>query len=213
MPVLPMFPLGSALLPGMPLPLRIFEPRYRRLFDDVSAADGAFGVVLIERGGEVGGGDQRFTRGTMAHIRGHRDVGESILLAAAGGDRFDVVGWEADDPYPRARVREVPALVWDEDLRAERDAAERDVRRLLVTATEFVDVPWSPDEELSDDPVLSLWQLAGIAPIGTLDRYGILASDDLATVVSRLRTAVSDADELMRLTAAPLEVDDDEGYD
>ena len=46
----PMFPLGTALLPGEVLPLRIFEPRYRTMLDDcLAAADGppGFGVVLI----------------------------------------------------------------------------------------------------------------------------------------------------------------------
>ena len=52
----PMFPLGTALLPGEVLPLRIFEPRYRTMLDDcLAAADGppGFGVVLIARGSEA----------------------------------------------------------------------------------------------------------------------------------------------------------------
>ncbi|MDX2377964.1 LON peptidase substrate-binding domain-containing protein [Microbacterium sp. LRZ72] len=203
MPVVPMFPLQSVLLPGMPLPLRIFEPRYRALFDDVMAADASFGVVLIERGGEVGGGDHRFARGTFARVRGHRDVGDSILVAASGAERFEVVRWLEDDPYPRAEVRELPPLEWTEDQSQARASAERDVRRLLATASEFVDVPWSPDEELADDPVLSTWQLAGIAPLGTLDRYALLTADTLPDLYVRLRTAVSDADELLRLSALP----------
>ena len=53
----PMFPLQSALLPGEVLPLRIFEPRYSELVQDCLAmTDPAFGVVLITRGREVGGG-------------------------------------------------------------------------------------------------------------------------------------------------------------
>lgn len=57
--MLPMFPLGSVLLPGSPLPLQVFEPRYRAMLDDCLAGDQRFGVVLIERGFEVGGGEQR----------------------------------------------------------------------------------------------------------------------------------------------------------
>ena len=54
---LPMFPLGSVLLPGMVLPLRVFEPRYRALIATVPSADAPeFGCVLIERGSEAGGG-------------------------------------------------------------------------------------------------------------------------------------------------------------
>ena len=57
----PMFPLGSVLFPHALLPLRIFEPRYQALLDSCLAGDGRFGVVLIERGFEVGGGEDRFT--------------------------------------------------------------------------------------------------------------------------------------------------------
>ncbi|HUF97989.1 MAG TPA: LON peptidase substrate-binding domain-containing protein, partial [Ilumatobacter sp.] len=58
---LPMFPLGSVVLPGGQLPLHIFEPRYRQLVQDLLASDEGsleFGTVMIERGREVGGGDQ-----------------------------------------------------------------------------------------------------------------------------------------------------------
>src|SRR5260370_38243553 len=65
---LPMFPLGTVLLPFAHLPLHIFEPRYRALVKDCTPGDGEFGVVLIERGHEVGGGDVRFEGGPVAHI-------------------------------------------------------------------------------------------------------------------------------------------------
>ena len=54
MPVMPMFPLGTVLLPAMPLSLRIFEERYLKLLGDlVTSENPEFGVVLIERGPEV----------------------------------------------------------------------------------------------------------------------------------------------------------------
>ena len=58
MAVMPMFPLGTVLLPGGVLPLHVFEPRYRKMVTDcVESPDHEFGVVLIERGSEVGGGE------------------------------------------------------------------------------------------------------------------------------------------------------------
>ncbi|MCX6492367.1 MAG: LON peptidase substrate-binding domain-containing protein, partial [Rhodococcus sp.] len=51
MSVIPMFPLGSVLLPGERLPLHIFEPRYQALVQDcLKMDDPRFGVVLIARG-------------------------------------------------------------------------------------------------------------------------------------------------------------------
>ena len=64
-----MFPLGNVLMPGGVLPLHVFEPRYRQLVKDCIAADEPeFGVVLIERGSEVGGADFRSLAGCVARI-------------------------------------------------------------------------------------------------------------------------------------------------
>src|SRR5690606_26109954 len=66
---LPAFPLGSVLLPGMALPLRIFEPRYRQMIRTVLDAEPyEFVVVLIERGSEVGGGETRADVGCVAQV-------------------------------------------------------------------------------------------------------------------------------------------------
>ena len=65
---LPMFPLGTVLFPHGVLPLRVFEPRYRLMIAHCLEQDARFGVVLIERGSEVGGGDTRFHVGTVAQI-------------------------------------------------------------------------------------------------------------------------------------------------
>ncbi|MET1002223.1 MAG: LON peptidase substrate-binding domain-containing protein, partial [Acidimicrobiia bacterium] len=51
-----MFPLGSVLFPHALLPLHVFEPRYRVMMRHCLEGDKEFGVVLIERGSEVGGG-------------------------------------------------------------------------------------------------------------------------------------------------------------
>ena len=53
--LIPLFPLGTPLFPGVVLPLQIFEPRYRRLMHDLEAHpedDGRrfFGVVAIRQG-------------------------------------------------------------------------------------------------------------------------------------------------------------------
>ena len=65
-----MFPLGSVLFPGALLPLHVFEPRYRQLVKDCLAGEPEFGVVLIDRGHEVGGGDVRREVGAVARDPG-----------------------------------------------------------------------------------------------------------------------------------------------
>ena len=65
---IPMFPLSLVLFPGQILPLHIFEDRYRTMVEEIIDKDREFGVVLIERGSEIGGGDTRKNVGTLAEI-------------------------------------------------------------------------------------------------------------------------------------------------
>src|SRR5690348_7136328 len=103
---LAMFPLGNALLPGGVLPLHVFEPRYRVMVREVMQGDGEFGVVLISRGHEVGGGDTREDVGCRARIARVEELADGRLaLVAVGLEPIEVVEWLADDPYPRAIVR------------------------------------------------------------------------------------------------------------
>ncbi|WP_072690532.1 LON peptidase substrate-binding domain-containing protein [Rhodococcus marinonascens] len=107
MPLLPMFPLGSAMLPGQQLPLHVFEPRYRELVRDCLDAPGGplFGVVLISRGTEVGGGDARHDIGTMARIESHVAIGDGRYeLFCRTQERIKVSRWLPDNPYPIAEV-------------------------------------------------------------------------------------------------------------
>ena len=106
-----MFPLGSVLFPYMPLRLRVFEERYLIMLADLLKTDQArFGVVLIERGHEVGGGEQRFLVGTMAEITQLGAQEGFVGLVARGGRRFAVEQWLDDAPHPRAEVTELPDL-------------------------------------------------------------------------------------------------------
>ena len=108
-----MFPLGTVLLPSLLLPLHVFEPRYRTLVDDCVAGDGEFGVVLIERGSEVGGGDVRTDVGTVARIlEVERFDDGRFAVAAVGTRRIRVERWLDDDPYPRAEVHDWPDPGW-----------------------------------------------------------------------------------------------------
>ena len=63
-----MFPLSAVVFPGSAFTLRVFEPRYLELVKDCVDNSQLFGVCLIEKGHEVGGGDERYEFGTLAEI-------------------------------------------------------------------------------------------------------------------------------------------------
>jgi Lon protease-like protein len=189
-----MFPLGSVLFPHMPLRLRVFEERYLVMLAELLRTDTArFGVVLIERGREVGGGEQRFDIGTVAEITQLGAQEGFVGLVARGGPRFVVQHWLADAPHPWAEIRELPELTWDPGLADLRDDTEQRVRRTLAMASEFAENVWPADIELADDPVAASWQLAAIAPLGPLDQVELLRTDSLEQLLTRIGELTAEA--------------------
>ncbi|WP_374975577.1 LON peptidase substrate-binding domain-containing protein [Microbacterium trichothecenolyticum] len=175
-----MFPLGSVLLPYTPLVVRVFEPRYLTMIGHLlDVEDPEFGVVLIERGLEAGGGDQRSSTGTMARILQIEAGATDLYVVAVGGERITVDRWREDDPHPVADVSRMAPLVWDEALAPLHREAERVVRRLAALASVLDEARWDPGTDISDDPVESSWQLAAIAPLGEYDRFRLLNSTSL----------------------------------
>ena len=199
MPVMPMFPLGTVLLPAMPLSLRIFEERYLKLLGDLVTSDNPeFGVVLIERGQEVGGTDKRMNIGTIASVTNIGTLDEFYGLESVGAQRFRVNAWLPDDPYPLADVDLLPDLIWDDSLAPARVHLETKVRSLLAFASEFGDLQYGTDTEFSDDPIDACWQMAGVLPIGQLDHRDLLQSVSAEELISRTLEIVNTADETLR---------------
>ncbi|GLK18176.1 hypothetical protein GCM10017602_26580 [Herbiconiux flava] len=199
-----MFPLGSVLFPFMPIPLRVFEPRYltmvgRLLDEDEPGFE--FGVVLIERGPEAGGGDERASVGTMARLVSVAAGADGLLIVGLGTRRFTVERWIDEDPYPRAELSMLPDLEWSEELAALRAEAEAVVRRAIARVTESESGSESgsqseDDIELSEDPGTAVWQLAAIAPLGEYDRYTLVKSTSMEDLLRRLIGLVLEAEVL-----------------
>ena len=205
---MPMFPLGTVLLPGGILPLHVFEPRYRQLVADLLADDDdapEFGVTLIERGRETGGGDDRADVGVVARVLQIQALDDGrYALVAIGTRRFRVRAWLADDPYPRADVDDWPDLGPDDPGLAGLIVAARrrigEIRRLAAasrdrpdTATDAEDEPAATSEpQISDDPLLATYHLAGTAPIGPADRYRLLCAHSPRHRLELLAEALDD---------------------
>jgi len=197
-----MFPLGLVHFPAVPLPLQVFEPRYRRLTEDCLDGAREFGVVLIERGSEVGGGDSRFDVGTMTIIieAGFNERG-MIRLDTVGVRRIRVLRWLDDDPYPRAETEDMAAPAMGESERAAFEAAEIRVRRALALRAELDEPAVGFNTRLDDDPARALFQLAAIAPVGPADQQVLLAAERPLDLLDRL---VSMMDEELVVLASRL---------
>jgi hypothetical protein len=170
-----MFPLGTVLVPQAHLPLHIFEPRYRALTQDCLAGDREFGVVLIERGSEVGGGDVRFGVGTVARIVQAVELPDGRwLLDSVGTGRFRVQRWLEDDPYPRAEVEPLAEEPAGPDAAGLRGEVERLLRRVLALQVELGFPAPAATIELDGDPEVAAYQAAILSPIGPMDTQRLL---------------------------------------
>ena len=195
---LPMFPLSSVLFPYAAMSLHVFEPRYRSMMQHCLNADRRFGVVLIERGSEVGGGDQRARVGTRAVIVRAGELPDGRwLLQVLGEAAVEVAEWLPDDPFPQARVHEVPDGPAPPGDVAELVAATTGrVRRARALLAEQGGAPPLPPDLALDgdgDAAVAAWQLCGAAPLSAYDAQRLLA---VPATAERLRLLSGLMDEL-----------------
>ena len=196
---LPMFPLETVLFPHARLPLQVFEHRYQILVERCLEGDREFGVVLIERGSEVGGGDVRSSLGTVARITEVTPLPEGRLrLETVGTRRVRVTRWLEDDPHPRADVETIvePAAVpEDHELR---DRAERRLREILGEVARRAGEELPPFE-LHPDPEVASHQAAALTPSGPLDAQRLLAAETHGERLRGVLETLDDLEELLRL--------------
>jgi Lon protease-like protein len=190
-----MFPLSTVLFPNMRMPLHVFEPRYRRLVADCLAGDRRFGVVLIARGSEVGGGDQRVDVGTVARIETAEALPDGRwYLVVLGLGLVRVTRWLDDDPYPRALVEDC-AMVGAEESDGLR-SAEAELRRVRALLSELDDTPAVPGAlSFGDTPDEVGWGLCAAAPVTAFDRQRLLEAsgpDERVALLLDLVRAVGD---------------------
>lgn len=200
---LPMFPLGMVLLPTMVVPIHVFEPRYRKMTRDCLDGDREFGVVLIERGSEVGGGDVRTDAGTVARIIEAQEFPDGRWGLVAGGvRRIQVCRWLEDDPYPQAEVQDWPDSKPDDDEGGDFSNRLPPIvsawRRVLALQSELGAPGLPADFEVSEDPPTAVWQLAALSPLGPMDRQQLLTAANTAQRLGLLTELLTETEELIR---------------
>jgi hypothetical protein len=92
----------------------------------------------------------------------------------------------------------LPDLIWDDSLAPARVHLEAKVRKLLAFASEFGDLQYGADTELSDDPMSACWQLAGVLPVGQLDQVELLNSQSAEELISRTYEIVTALDKTLQ---------------
>jgi uncharacterized protein len=185
---LPMFPLNTVLFPGMSVPLRVFEDRYRALVHHLlrveDPTDRVFGSVGIREGYEVGehGAQWLFRIGCrvkMTEVESYPDG--TFHMVAVGLDRIELERLDTSGAYPVGQVTPlteqpgtIPAGL------AEAAHATYDAYRQALLEIDRE----PPSDDLPRDPAYLSWALAALAPLTLAQRQALLEAED---VEDRLR--------------------------
>lgn len=190
---IPLFPLNTVLFPGTWLPLRVFEPRYKKLLTDCLDGDRSFGVALIKYGDEVEGPATPFSVGTVARIQEVAQDRGNYHLLVRGGARFEIEALIDDGPYPRARVLDRPPL--ETSPSNERDAREmRLLHELYVKAlhraARTLNQRWPPELLApipeGDAEVVANW-VAWMLPVDNAEKQRLLESGSVRDMLRGAR--------------------------
>ena len=200
---LPIFPLDAVLFPGTPMPLHIFEPRYRRMLVDCLAADERFGLVPPGRASEA---PPPGAVGCVARVRATHELpdGRSNIVVV-GETRFLIRRYlDEGTPYLVAMVDEfgdrpgptVPASFVE------------DLRRAFVSYVESLRVITdAPDDDMkwAEDPEALTFQIGATADLDPTAKRRLLelrtASERVGLLLELLPPLVEEAGARARVHA------------
>jgi uncharacterized protein len=205
--MLPLFPLGAVLYPGMLLPLHIFEERYRQLVRDLLGGPEPrrFGVIAIRKGRETGidGVHSLYEIGCTATLRrvdAHDDGRFDIVTI--GIQRFRLRGLDETRPYLQGEVE----MLADEPV--DPVSAEPAVRVTAAAFREYLDAltEWGGAivrlEDLPDEPTMLSFIIAAAMVIDLPERQALLAESDTLRRLARQRAMLSRETAMLRTTTS-----------
>jgi Lon protease-like protein len=205
--ILPLFPLGAVLYPGMLLPLHIFEERYRQLVNDLLAGPDPrrFGVIAIRKGRETGidGVHSLYEVGCIATLRRVEQYDDGRFdIITVGTQRFKLNSLDESRPYLQGEVE----LLADEV--ADPAAALPLVRTVQVAFRTYLDAltEWGGAsvriEELPDEPMLLSFIVAAAMIIDLTERQGLLAEPDTLRRLEAQRALLSRETAMLKTTTS-----------
>ena len=207
--MLPLFPLGAVLYPGMLLPLHIFEERYRQLVRDLldRPEPRQFGVIAIRQGRETGVDGIQALHGigciaTLRHVQPLEDGRYDVVTV--GTQRFRLAGLDDSKAYFLGVVELLAEETGDEADAARAARVVRDGFRAYLGALAERGVTQISAPELPEEPVTLSYLVAASMIIDLGDRQALLAEPDALHRLTAERTLLSRELTMLRtLTATP----------
>ena len=191
---LPLFPLPLVLFPGVPMPLHIFEERYRQMFADVSAGNSLFGLSYFDINTATN------TRPPVGHVGCAAEVVESQSLPdgrsnilTVGLIRYRVIEYvEAGEPYLVGRVEFFADEREDEALLATRARHVAELFTRIVLAVRALNNDRASLPDLPDaDPERLSFLVAAAMELDGEARQGLLELRSGAERLERIGNLLS----------------------
>lgn len=187
---IPLFPLNTVLFPGMPLPLQIFEDRYKEMIGECIREKRPFGVVLIREGvAEHGPLAVPYEIGCTAQITQVQPLDDDgrMLVVSIGQERFRIHKVHHNKPYLVATVESAPLQYPHEELM---ERAAEDLYPLVLEYLEIMAEAGKVDfdaAQVPTDPEMLLYLAAGVIQLPTEDKQELLATDQALRLMRKLQ--------------------------
>jgi len=150
--LIPLFPLDVVLFPGTPLPLHIFEPRYKEMIGECLAQNRTFGVV---RAAEQGLADVGCTAEVVTVVKEYEDG--RLDIVTEGRKRFELVRVDQERSFLRADV-----LMIEDDPTM---PSQEDTDRATQLHSELLAMAGARQDISAADPAMLSFYLAGSLPL------------------------------------------------
>jgi Lon protease-like protein len=182
---LPLFPLNTPLVPGLVMPLHIFEPRYRELVEDLLAQPDEqqreFGIIAVRSGRQVetDGMAALYPVGTATVLRQAERLDDGRYeIVTTGSRRFRVVSVDISAPLVMGEVEFLDDVASDTDpVIAERVAREFTIYRSVLGGRLDQESDVEVDD-LPDDPTVLSYLITAAMVLDNDERQGLLAAPD-----------------------------------
>jgi uncharacterized protein len=205
---LPLFPLNTVLFPGMPLPLHIFEERYKEMINWCVTRKRPFGVALIRSGVAEGGPPaEPHPIGCTAHITQVQPLSQGrMFIMAVGHERFRILALNHDRPYLMGEVEQYPLLP------EARTHLEQPAESLYPLVVDYLQVLSRLGQveldasQIPQDHKTLPYLAASLIQIPSGEKQTLLATDRASTLLNNLCTIYREQTAILRL----MPVQDDE---
>lgn len=194
---LPLFPLNTVLVPGLVMPLHIFEPRYRQLvtsllsIGDEDARE--FGIIAVREGRDplVEGVTALYPVGCATVIRQHELLEDGRFdIVTTGSRRFRLESLDTSRPLLEGRVEFLPDSTGPEDEVLGRRAAQafRDYRAILSGQVAEDSDDEDEDDGIPDDPTVLSFLITAAMVLPLDERQALLAAPTTTERLTLART-------------------------